>query len=138
MPLLMQGGETAFPSAGAKTDGSQDGFSECGRKSLAYKPSKGSALLFYSTKPDGTLVCARAALQQLWPVIVLVLWCCPVLVQCCCVVQCCYARALLLCSCCGAVVVQCCCGRAVVLCSCCGALWQAGACLHCSTAVVIE
>ena len=47
------GGETVFPDSEEKP--SNDGMSSCGKQGLAVKPVKGDALLFYSTRPDGSL-----------------------------------------------------------------------------------
>jgi prolyl 4-hydroxylase len=46
-----EGGETVFPYAEKKVEG--EGWSECAKKGLAVKATKGSALLFYSLKPSG-------------------------------------------------------------------------------------
>ncbi|KAL4452128.1 hypothetical protein ABPG75_007790 [Micractinium tetrahymenae] len=46
-----EGGETVFPYAEKKVEG--EGWSECARRGLAVKAVKGSALLFYSLKPNG-------------------------------------------------------------------------------------
>lgn len=50
-----EGGETVFPSAPVPSGASQEGLSECARRGLAFRPRKGSALLFFSLKPDGTM-----------------------------------------------------------------------------------
>lgn len=47
-----EGGETVFPRADRSVTGSQ--WSECAKKGLAIKATRGDALLFYSQKPDGT------------------------------------------------------------------------------------
>ena len=47
-----EGGETVFPSAGAKVAGA--GWSDCARAGFAVRPRKGDALLFYSLLPDGS------------------------------------------------------------------------------------
>jgi prolyl 4-hydroxylase len=46
-----EGGETVFPHAENKVSGA--GWSDCALKGLAVKAVKGSALLFYSLKPNG-------------------------------------------------------------------------------------
>lgn len=52
---VVRGGETVFPSAEDKeTDKSDDTWSDCGRKGIAVKPTKGDALLFFSLQPDAS------------------------------------------------------------------------------------
>lgn len=46
-----EGGETVFPRAEKKVEGPQ--WSECAKKGLAVKATRGDALLFYSLKPNG-------------------------------------------------------------------------------------
>lgn len=49
-----EGGETVFPDSKVKPTAEEAAkFSECGRKGIAVKPRKGSALLFWSLSPDG-------------------------------------------------------------------------------------
>lgn len=52
LSTVEEGGETVFPAADAKVSG--PGWSDCARRGLAVKPTKGAAVLFYSLKPDGT------------------------------------------------------------------------------------
>lgn len=47
-----EGGETVFPHAAEKVEG--EGWSDCARKGLAVKATRGNALFFYGLKPDGT------------------------------------------------------------------------------------
>ena len=47
-----EGGETVFPSAKNKVNGTE--WSECALRGLAVKAIRGNALLFYSLKPDGS------------------------------------------------------------------------------------
>mmetsp|Transcript_36236 Transcript_36236/g.107015 ORF Transcript_36236/g.107015 Transcript_36236/m.107015 type:complete len:183 (+) Transcript_36236:202-750(+) len=47
-----EGGETVFPNAPLKKPGPN--LSDCAKKGLSVKSTKGDALLFYSLKPDGT------------------------------------------------------------------------------------
>ncbi|KAK4795561.1 hypothetical protein SAY86_027887 [Trapa natans] len=52
-----EGGETVFPNANANFSSVPwwDELSECGKKGLSVKPKMGNAVLFWSTKPDGTV-----------------------------------------------------------------------------------
>eukprot|EP00892_Ulva_mutabilis_P008292 jgi/Ulvmu1/5835/UM025_0093.1 len=47
-----EGGETVFPNAAEKIAG--DEWSECAKRGLAVKATRGNALLFFSLHPDGT------------------------------------------------------------------------------------
>uniref|UniRef100_A0A061R6Q9 procollagen-proline 4-dioxygenase n=2 Tax=Tetraselmis sp. GSL018 TaxID=582737 RepID=A0A061R6Q9_9CHLO len=61
-----EGGETTFPNIPAP-GGANEGFSECARDVLAVKPTKGAAVMFWSTKPTGEL--NRESLHEACPVI---------------------------------------------------------------------
>ncbi|PKI45624.1 hypothetical protein CRG98_033940 [Punica granatum] len=52
-----EGGETVFPYAKANFSDVPwwNELSECGKRGLAVKPKMGNAVLFWSTKPDGTV-----------------------------------------------------------------------------------
>lgn len=51
-----EGGETVFPNVPAPAGQTREaGFTECAMRGLAYRPKKGSAVVFWSLRPDGTL-----------------------------------------------------------------------------------
>eukprot|EP01025_Chloroclados_australasicus_P050639 TRINITY_DN5845_c0_g1_i1.p1 TRINITY_DN5845_c0_g1~~TRINITY_DN5845_c0_g1_i1.p1 ORF type:complete len:309 (-),score=38.08 TRINITY_DN5845_c0_g1_i1:202-1128(-) len=52
LTTVEEGGETVFPNAERKVEGSE--WSDCARKGLAVKPYRGDALMFFSLFPNGT------------------------------------------------------------------------------------
>lgn len=51
LTTVEEGGETVFPSSPSKVTGPE--WSECAKKGLAVKTTRGDALLFFGLKPDG-------------------------------------------------------------------------------------
>ncbi|CAI5467394.1 unnamed protein product [Closterium sp. Yama58-4] len=64
---VVKGGETVFPQSEADPTVKDDSWSDCGKQGIAVKPAKGSALLFFSMKPDGSF--DTASLHSGCPVI---------------------------------------------------------------------
>ncbi|EFN51228.1 hypothetical protein CHLNCDRAFT_141231 [Chlorella variabilis] len=62
-----EGGETVFPNIPAPGGDNGPTFTECARRHLAAKPTKGSAVLFHSIKPSGDL--ERRSLHTACPVV---------------------------------------------------------------------